>query len=42
MAAEVTALEANNTWSLTSLLSHKKPIGYKWVFKLKHKADGST
>ena len=42
MAAEVTALEANNTWSLTSLLSHKKPIGYKWVFKIKHKADGST
>ena len=41
MVAKITALEANNTWSLTSLLAHKKPIGRKWVYKIKHKADGS-
>ncbi|XP_075655032.1 uncharacterized protein LOC142625227 [Castanea sativa] len=41
MAAEIAALEANNTWSLTPLPTHKKPIGCKWVYKIKHKADGS-
>ena len=41
MAVEIATLEANNTWSLTSLPAHKKPIGYKWVYKIKHKADGS-
>lgn len=29
MAAKAAALEANNTWSLTSLLVHNKPIGCK-------------
>jgi len=33
MATEVASLEANNTWSLTSLPTHKKPIGCKWVYK---------
>ena len=41
MAIEVAALEANNTWSLTSLLSYKKPIGCKWVYRIRHKVDGS-
>ena len=41
MAIEVVTLEANHTWFLTSLPLHKKPIGYKWVYKIKHKADGS-
>ena len=41
MAIEIAALEANNTWSLTSLPAHEKPIGCKWVYKIKHKADGS-
>lgn len=41
MAAEVAALEANNTWFLTSLPTHKQPIGCKWVYKIKHKVDGS-
>jgi len=26
---------------LTHLPKGKKTIGYKWVFKIKHKADGS-
>lgn len=41
MAAKVAALEANNTWPLTSLPTHKKPIGCKWVYKIKRRADGS-
>jgi hypothetical protein len=41
MQAELTALEANNTWSLTSLPPHKSLIGCKWVYKIKHRADGS-
>uniref|UniRef100_A0A2N9G152 Reverse transcriptase Ty1/copia-type domain-containing protein n=1 Tax=Fagus sylvatica TaxID=28930 RepID=A0A2N9G152_FAGSY len=40
MQVELNALEANNTWSLTPLPSHKSPIGCKWVYKIKHRADG--
>lgn len=35
------ALEVKNSWSLVLLSPHKKPIGYKWVFKIKHHSDGS-
>uniref|UniRef100_A0A2N9GZ55 Integrase catalytic domain-containing protein n=1 Tax=Fagus sylvatica TaxID=28930 RepID=A0A2N9GZ55_FAGSY len=41
MQEELNALETNNTWSLTTLPSHKSPIGCKWVYKIKHRADGS-
>ena len=41
MAAEIAALEANNTWTLASLLAGKRSIGCKWVYKIKYKADGS-
>ena len=41
MVAEIATLEANNTWSFISLLVHKKPIGCKRVYKIKHEADGS-
>jgi Reverse transcriptase (RNA-dependent DNA polymerase) len=41
MSTELRALEANKTWSLTSLPSGKHAIGCKWVFKTKYKADGS-
>ena len=40
MNAEIVALEANNTWTITPLPPNKHPIGYKWVYKIKYKADG--
>ncbi|KAK4392762.1 hypothetical protein Sango_2054000 [Sesamum angolense] len=36
MLAEIKALEKNETWEITPLPQHKKVIGCKWVFKLKH------
>ena len=42
MAAEIAALEANDTWTLTTLPTGKKPIGCKWVFRVKYKSDGSV
>uniref|UniRef100_A0A2N9FUQ8 Reverse transcriptase Ty1/copia-type domain-containing protein n=1 Tax=Fagus sylvatica TaxID=28930 RepID=A0A2N9FUQ8_FAGSY len=41
MAAELTALADNNTWSLTSLPPSKHFIGCKWVYKVKLKVDGT-
>ncbi|XP_057734645.1 uncharacterized mitochondrial protein AtMg00820-like [Arachis stenosperma] len=41
ISAELEALNTNKTWVITSLPPSKKPIGCKWVFKLKLKPDGS-
>jgi len=41
MAAEIAALEENHTWVVTDLPPHKQPIGCKWVYKIKYRADGS-
>ena len=41
MVAEIAALKANNTWTLTPLPVNKKPICCKWVYKIKYKFDGS-
>lgn len=41
MNKEIIDLQKNNTWILVDLPFGKKPIGYKWVHKIKHKADGS-
>ncbi|KAE9586232.1 putative RNA-directed DNA polymerase [Lupinus albus] len=38
---ELTALEKNNTWTLTNLPKDKHAIACKWVFKIKHKAGGN-
>ena len=42
MEDELAALQANNTWSIVPLPPGKKPIGSKWVYKIKLKADGSV
>ncbi|CAM8902262.1 unnamed protein product [Rhodiola kirilowii] len=41
MKKEITALEANNTWVLTSLPEGKTLVDCKWVYKLKFKSDGT-
>ena len=38
---EIFSIEKNNTWDLVELPSGIKPIGLKWVFKIKCNADGS-
>jgi len=42
MTQEFEALYTNDTWELVPLPKDKKPIGCKWVYKIKHKADGSV
>ena len=42
MRSELHALQANGTWSLTSLPSGKTPIGCRWVYKIKHHSNGSV
>jgi hypothetical protein len=40
MDEEMVALDVNVTWELVSLPKDKKAIGCKWVYKIKHNADG--
>ncbi|KAL0416852.1 UNVERIFIED_CONTAM: Retrovirus-related Pol polyprotein from transposon RE1 [Sesamum latifolium] len=40
MKTEITALEKNQTWEVVPLPNDKKPIGCRWVYKLKLKEDG--
>ena len=41
MLTELQALQENGTWSLTPLPAGKTPIGCRWVYKIKHRSDGS-
>jgi hypothetical protein len=41
MKSELDALAKTGTWKIVDLPPHVKPIGSKWVYKIKHKADGS-
>ena len=41
MDEEMAALNVNDTWDLVPFLEGKKAIGCKWVYKVKHKADGT-
>ncbi len=41
MDEEMVALDANATWELVALPKDKKVIGCKWVYKIKHNANGS-
>lgn len=37
---ELAALEANSTWEIVHLPSNKKPVGCKWLYKIKDLQDG--
>jgi hypothetical protein len=41
MSKEITAFEHNNTWTLEPLPPGKKPIGCKWIYKVKYHANGT-
>ena len=41
MNTKLEALQQNNTWSLVTLPVGHKPIGCKWVYKIKYKFDGT-
>lgn len=41
MRHEIDALQADHTWSLVPPPAHKRPIGCKWVYKIKYNSDGS-
>ena len=41
MEEELRALEKNGTWEVCDLPPGKKPVGCKWVYTIKHKADGT-
>jgi hypothetical protein len=41
LQAELTALANNNTWKIVDLPAGVKPIGCKWVYKIKRKPDGT-
>jgi len=42
MKAEIDSLHQHNVWDLVELPEGRKPLGSKWVFKVKTSADGST
>ena len=42
MDEEMAALDDSETWDLVHLPQGKKPIGCKWVYKIKHNIDGSV
>ncbi|XP_019099644.1 PREDICTED: uncharacterized protein LOC109132476 [Camelina sativa] len=42
MKAEIDSIIRNNTWELVEKPVGMKPIGVRWVYKLKRKADGSV
>ena len=41
MKIELEALNWNTTWKIVDIPPHVKPIESKWVYKIKHKSDGS-
>jgi hypothetical protein len=42
MDEKMVVLDVNATWELVALLKDKKIIGCKWVYKVKHNANGSV
>jgi len=42
MDEEFFALQLNQTWTLTTLSVGQKPIGCKWIYKIKYNSDGNV
>ena len=42
MLEELASIDENRTWTLTDLPVGKRPIGLKWVFKLKKNSSGEV
>ena len=42
MEVEMDALKKNGTWDLVPLPPGKKTVGCRWVYTVKHNADGSV
>ena len=42
MVDKMASLHKNEAWDLVELLTGKKPIGSKWVFKKKTNAEGKV
>ncbi|XP_075108852.1 uncharacterized protein LOC142180699 [Nicotiana tabacum] len=42
MQEEIKALQKNNTWEIVNLPEGKKPIGCKWIYKVKYKATSEV
>lgn len=42
MNNEIESIERNGTWELTTLPAGQKPIGLKWVYKLKKNSEGEV
>ncbi|KAJ0514307.1 putative RNA-directed DNA polymerase [Helianthus annuus] len=40
MNEEMEALNRNNTWIITDLPENRKPIGCKWIYKIKYRSNG--
>lgn len=41
MQNEISALEANHTWTMEKLLPRKKALGSKWEYSIEYKFDGT-
>lgn len=42
MQLEYDAFLANQTWTSNTLPPHRKPIGFKWIFKVKENPNGKV
>ena len=42
MNEELDALHKNNTWDMVDFPPGQSAVGYRWVYKIKTKADGSV
>lgn len=40
MQAQLATLDKIGTWQLVDLPSEVKPIGWRWVYKIKHRGNG--